>query len=229
MSTHRILEIPMERSIFRALQSQGVPMLGNDNIAKHLSADDLDSIRSNVETLVGHILTELCIDWRNDPNMRGTPHRYAKMLVDEAYSGRFKQAPSCTVFPNTLDLDEMYTTGPITVNSSCSHHLVPIVGRAWVGVIPGNQVLGLSKFNRLVQWICRRPQIQEEMVVQVADALENHLGAPKGIAVVIEASHLCMTWRGVEEAPSASMRTSVVRGRFREDTAARAEFFAAIK
>lgn len=229
MTTQRILEVPMEGSIFRALQSRGVSMLGNDNIAKHLTKEDLDNMRFNVETLVGHVLTELCIDWRSDPNMQGTPQRYAKMLVDEAYSGRYSPAPSCTVFPNTLNLDEMYTTGPITVNSSCSHHLVPIVGRAWVGVIPGNRVLGLSKFNRLVQWICRRPQIQEEMVVQVADALEQHLGAPKGIAVVIEATHLCMTWRGVEESPSAAMRTSVVRGRFREDTAARAEFFAAIK
>lgn len=229
MSTQRILELPMQGSKLRHLLKQSVPLMGNSNIAEHLTREDIDDIRYNVEILVGHVLNELLIDWRNDPNMAGTPERYARMLVEEAYSGRYQKPPSCTVFPNTADLDEMYTTGPITVNSSCSHHLVPIVGRAWVGVIPGDHVLGLSKFNRLVQWICRRPQIQEEMVVQMADTLERHLGSPRGLAVVVEASHLCMTWRGVEEAPSAVMRTSVVRGRFREDPAARAEFFTAIK
>lgn len=219
----------MRGDMFRRMATTQLPMRANENVAAFVTKGDLADMRSNVELLMEQVLEELLIDWRNDPNTKGTPKRYAKMLVDEAMRGRFEPPPVCTAFPNTRKLDEMYTTGPITLNSMCSHHLVPITGRAWVGVIPGETVIGLSKFNRLVQWICRRPQIQEEMVVQVADALELRLAQPKGLAVVIEATHMCMTWRGVEESSDAVMRTSVVRGKFREDAAARAEFFAAVK
>lgn len=215
--------------VFRGLKAAGVPMLANDNISAFIGDDAIINARANVEKLMEQVLEELLIDWRSDPNTRGTPKRYAKMLVNEVMRGRFEPPPVCTVFPNTRNLDEMYTTGPITLNSMCSHHLVPITGRAWVGVIPGAKVIGLSKFNRLIQWVCRRPQIQEEMVVQVADALELRLEEPKGLAVVIEATHMCMTWRGVEEHTDAVMRTNVMRGRFLEDAAARAEFFAAVK
>lgn len=225
----RYFEVPMLGEAFKRLQAIGVPMMANENISAWITKQELAFARQNVELLMEQVLEELLIDWRNDPNTKGTPKRFAKMLVDEVMRGRFAAPPECTVFPNTRHLDEMYTTGPITVNSMCSHHLVPIVGKAWVGVIPGNKVIGLSKFNRIVEWVCRRPQIQEEMVVQVADALQVRLEEPKGLAVVIEASHMCMTWRGVEEPGSAVMRTNVLRGRFREDAAARAEFFAAVK
>lgn len=225
----RYLELPLQGDAFKRLRNTGVSMRANDQVGAFLTKADVSNIRGNVELLMEQVLEELLIDWRDDPNTKGTPKRYAKMLVDEAMRGRFESAPVCTAFPNTRKLDEMYTTGPITVNSMCSHHLVPIVGRAWVGVIPGDTVIGLSKFNRLIQWVCRRPQIQEEMVVQVADELEVRLAQPKGLAVVIEATHMCMTWRGVEEHSAAVMRTNVVRGRFLEDAAARAEFFAAVK
>lgn len=226
---NRYFEVPLVGETFKRLQAAGVPMLANDNISLHVVKADIAAARSNVELLMEQVLEELLIDWRNDPNTQGTPKRFAKMLVDEVMRGRFLPPPACTVFPNTRKLDEMYTTGPITLNSMCSHHLVPITGRAWIGVIPGDTVIGLSKFNRLVQWVCRRPQIQEEMVVQVADELELRLANPKGLAVVIEATHMCMTWRGVEEHTDAVMRTNVMRGRFLEDAAARAEFFAAVK
>lgn len=216
-------------SLYGDLRRRNIPMRANDNVSDHITPERLEAIRSRVSSLVGLVLEELLIDWRNDTNMSDTPRRYSKMLVEEVMSGRYLPAPPVTSFPNTKKLDEMYTTGPITVRSMCSHHMVPIVGKAWIGVIPGERVIGLSKFNRLVEWICRRPQIQEEMVVQVADELEKHLAQPKGLAVVIEASHMCMTWRGVEEADAAVMRTNVVRGRFRESDAARAEFFSSIK
>ena len=119
-------------------------------------------------------------------------------------------------------------TGPITVRSMCSHHLVPIVGRAWVGVVPGpDSVIGLSKFNRLVDWVFARPQIQEEATVQLADIIEQRC-KPLGLAVIVKATHMCMTWRGVRESDEATMTTSVVRGVLRDKPEARAELFSLI-
>lgn len=221
--------ISEQSEAWRRLYHTGVPFKANDNIAGFIDADDIAEMKDKVEVLIGLTLDALLIDHNNDPNSRGTPKRFAKMLVDEAMRGRYYQCPPVTTFPNTRKLDEMYTTGPITLNSMCSHHLVPIIGKAWIGVVPGDRVIGLSKFNRVVEWVARRPQIQEELVVQIADELWQRLEQPRGLAVVIEATHLCMTWRGVEESVAAVMRTNVVRGCFREDAAARAEFFASVK
>lgn len=225
----RIQKVALYGNKYQELKDSGVSFLANDEISHLLLPEDISNARNNVEKLMELVMEELLIDWRKDPNTQGTPKRYAKMLIDEAMRGRFTPAPRATSFPNTRALDEMYTTGPITINSMCSHHLVPIVGRAWIGVIPGKHVIGLSKFNRIVEWVCRRPQIQEELVVQIADALESRLSSPRGLAVVVEATHMCMTWRGVEESSQAVMRTNVMRGRFLESAAARAEFFAAVK
>jgi GTP cyclohydrolase I len=229
MSKDRFRKIKLYGTAYEDLKLSGESFLANDDISSLVSEDDIHCAKINVERLMECVMEELLIDWRNDPNTQGTPKRYAKMLVEEAMRGRFYGPPRTTTFPNTKKLDEMYTTGPITVNSMCSHHLVPIVGRAWIGVIPGDNVIGLSKFNRIVEWVCRRPQIQEELVVQIADALESRLSSPRGLAVVVEATHMCMTWRGVEESSQAVMRTNVMRGRFMESDAARAEFFAAVK
>jgi GTP cyclohydrolase I len=135
--------------------------------------------------------------------------------------------PKITEFPNAKELDQIYTLGPITIRSCCSHHLVPITGRAWIGVLPSDKVIGISKFVRLTNWIMARPQIQEESTVQLADLIEEII-KPKGLAVVVEATHNCMTWRGVEESNTA-MTTSVMRGVFLDDACARNEFFGLIK
>ena len=185
------------------------------------------AIRREVEGATVRLLEALRIDWKNDPNTRETPARVARMLVDETQRGRFHHPPKLTTFPNTRALDELYTVGPIAVRSTCSHHLVPILGAAWVGVIPGDTLIGLSKFHRLTEWIMARPQIQEEAAVQLADEIER-LIRPQGLAVVVKAEHLCTVWRGVRDTGS-KMVTSIMRGCLRDNAAARAEFMEAIK
>ena len=210
----------------RILSANG-SFLANDNISEHISGDDLEQLEKEVAESVGSLLSSLVIDTENDHNTRETAARVAKMFLREVYRGRYTPPPKITDFPNAKRLDELYTVGPVTIRSACSHHLVPIMGRAWIGVIPSDRVIGLSKFNRLTEWIMARPQIQEEATVQLADEIER-LIQPKALAVVVKASHLCMTWRGVREAET-SMTTSVMRGAFRDSDAARQEFFSIIK
>ena len=214
-------------TITNRFREKKIPFLGNDNVAEHLLDGEMTLVQEEVARRMQRVLGALLIDVENDHNTQGTAKRVAKMFCREIYRGRFEAPPRITDFPNIKNLDELYMTGPITVRSSCSHHMCPILGKAWVGIIPGERVIGLSKFNRLIDWVCSRPQIQEEMVVQVADVLEN-LTEPKGLAVIIEASHTCMTWRGVKEEDSARMTTSVMRGAFRDKPEARAEFMALV-
>ena len=117
----------------------------------------------------------------------------------------------------------MYTSGPISVRSTCAHHFQNIVGNCWVGIIPNGEVIGLSKFNRIVHHIAERPQIQEEMTMQIADKLEEITKA-EGVGVVIKAEHMCMTHRGVLEHES-DMTTSIVRGKLRDVETIKREFF----
>lgn len=209
------------------LRSCDAEFFSNDNIMAYLNDDELDLLQDEVTKRAEHLLRGLLIDVDNDHNARGTAARMAKMYLREVFAGRYYPPPSITDFPNAKALDEMYITGPITIRSMCSHHLVPIIGRCWVGVIPGERVIGLSKFNRIADWIASRPQIQEEMVVQLADFIEKAI-KPKGLAVVIEASHMCMSLRGVQEPMDARMTTNVMRGAFRDKPEARAEFMAMV-
>lgn len=193
----------------------------------NLSEVDPEEVKADVQDAVRNLLEALRIDWRADPNTQETPSRVARMLVDEVFRGRYYPVPKLTCFPNTAKLDELYTVGPIQIRSACSHHLVPVIGQAWVGVIPGDKLIGLSKFTRLADWVMSRPQIQEESVVQYADAIEAAI-APRGLAVVVKASHMCMTWRGVRDA-GTEMTTSVVRGLLLTEPAVKAEFMELIK
>lgn len=216
----------MTQTILDRLRETGIPFAANDNISEVLRPGDLESIEAVVELAVKQVLHALVIDYTCDHNTRDTARRVAKMLVREVYRGRYEPCPDVTDFPNVKGLDELYTVGPITVRSACSHHMVPILGKAWIGVIPGERLIGLSKFARLTEWVMARPQIQEEAAVQLADLLEM-LVAPRALAVVIKAEHLCMSWRGVRDG-DACMTTSVMRGLFREQLAARQEFLSMI-
>lgn len=218
---------PVSRIIKERLRRKRVRFRANDNIADYINPGELIELEREVAGKVQGVLDSLVIDTENDHNTRDTAKRVAKMFCREIYHGRFTPAPTITDFPNVSNLDEMMVTGPISIRSTCSHHMCPIIGRAWVGILPGKRVIGLSKFNRIVDWLCSRPQIQEEMVVQVADELER-LTKPKGLAVVISATHTCMTWRGVRESDTAEMVNSVMRGRFKQNVATRAEFFSLI-
>lgn len=217
----------ISETIKQRLRTANVRFFANDNISEYVSPLELEQLQVEVEARVRDLLAALVIDTVNDHNTQDTARRVAKMYVHEVFAGRYKPRCSVTDFPNASELDEIYTVGPITVRSTCAHHLCPIVGEAWIGVIPSKRIIGLSKFNRLAEGILARPQIQEEAVVQLANEIES-LISPLALAVVIRAQHLCMTWRGVREHES-KMVTSVMRGAFRESSAARDEFLSIIR
>jgi GTP cyclohydrolase I len=212
-------------TITNRIKEAGAQFHANDNIARFIEPGELTTLQAELTSRAEHFLRGLVIDLDNDHNTQGTAERIAKMYITEVFKGRYSTPPKITSFPNAKTLDEMYVTGPITLRSACSHHFVPIVGRVWIGVVPGERVIGLSKFNRIVEWIASRPQIQEELVMQIADYIENEI-QPKGLAVLIKATHMCMTWRGVRESMDSFMTTSVIRGVIKDDPAARAEFLA---
>jgi len=202
-------------------------MKANNNVSGLLNKNDIEEIKLDVEYACRDLLEALRIDYKHDHNTKDTPKRMAKMYVDEVFKGRYYPRPEITTFPNYKKLDELYSVGPITIRSMCSHHFVPIIGKVWVGVIPNDTLIGLSKFNRIVDWIGSRPQIQEECVVQIADELEDII-KPKAIGVIMKASHMCMSLRGVKD-NDCDMTTSVMRGLFMENNHARQEFLNILK
>ena len=195
----------------------------NDSIYAYLDPGDVDKIEFEVADAFEDVLQALVINTKDDHNTKETARRVAKMFVHEIFKGRYYPPPEVTAFPNAKEYDQLYITGPITINSTCAHHFQPITGQAYVGIFPGKKVIGLSKFNRVVDWIASRPQIQEEMTEQIADEIEKQTEA-KGVAVVIKAKHFCMSARGVKEHDS-DMLTSVVRGDFLKIEHLKAEFF----
>jgi len=211
----------ISKKIRERLQTGNIPFYANDNISDFITDDELAELHNELKDKINDVLDVLLIDRVNDHNTKETANRVAKMYLNEVFKGRYHNQPKVTDFPNAKKLDQIYTVGPISVRSACSHHLVPIIGKCWIGVIPSDRVIGLSKFNRIVDWVMSRPQIQEEAAIQLADTIEK-LIKPKGLAVIVKASHQCMTWRGVKD-NETQMVTSVMRGIFRETAEARSE------
>lgn len=199
----------------------------NDNISQYITSDELDVLELEVKDKVLALLRSLVIDIDNDHNTRDTARRVAKMYLREVFKGRYQERPMITDFPNFKNMDELYTLGPIKFKSACSHHFVEIEGDCWVGIKPSDRVIGISKIARIVDWVARRPHIQEEATVIIADELEKLL-SPKGLGVVIRAKHHCMTWRGVEQEDS-TMISNVMRGEMLDDHSMKQEFFDTIK
>ncbi|MCH2241199.1 MAG: GTP cyclohydrolase I [Aquabacterium sp.] len=200
----------------------------NDNIAAFIEPGELEQLLDEVADKMGGVLESLVIDTDSDHNTQDTARRVAKMYLQEIFKGRYVAAPPVTEFPNVEHLNELMIVGPITVRSACSHHLCPIMGRVWIGVLPNehSNLIGLSKYARLVDWIMSRPQIQEEAVTQVANLLQERM-QPDGLAVVMEADHFCMQWRGVKDMDS-KMVNSVMRGVFLTDANLRRELLALV-
>ena len=167
------------------LEAAKAPYLANDNIADHLLPGEIKQLQAEVQEKVEAMLQSLVIDTKHDHNTKGTAERVSRMYIQEVFKGRYRNPPTITDFPNFKDLDEIYSVGPITVRSACSHHLVPILGKCWIGIHPGQRVIGLSKFNRLCEWVFSRPHIQEEAVMILADQIEE-LVAPKGLMVIVQ-------------------------------------------
>jgi GTP cyclohydrolase I len=200
----------------------------NDNIAEFIQPGELEALLDEVEDKLKAVLESLVIDTTNDHNTTDTAKRLAKMYVKEVFKGRYVSSPEITEFPNAERLNELMIVGPITVRSACSHHFCPIIGKIWIGILPNKttNVIGLSKYARLAEWVMGRPQIQEEAVVQLADLIQQKT-RPDGLALVMEASHFCMAWRGVKDLDSR-MINSVMRGAFLKDPILRREFLALI-
>jgi len=220
--------VPVSVKIRERLKQAGQRFNANDNIAGFIEPGELAALLDEVETKMQGVLDSLVIDTSSDHNTQDTARRIAKMYVSEVFRGRYNATPEVTEFPNAARLNELMIVGPITVRSACSHHFCPVIGKLWVGVMPNENtnVIGLSKYARLADWVMGRPQIQEEAIVQLADLIMEKT-RPDGLAVVIEASHFCMSWRGVREMDS-KMVNSVMRGAFLTDATLRREFLSLI-
>lgn len=196
----------------------------NDNIAEFIQAGELEELKAEVQAKMAEVLKALVIDTQSDHNTQDTAKRVAKMFIEEVFRGRYQPMPSVTEFPNISRLNELMIVGPISVRSACSHHMCPILGKIWIGILPNehSNLIGLSKYARVADWIMSRPQIQEEAVIMLADTLQARV-KPDGLAIVMEADHFCMHWRGVKDSDSA-MTNSVMRGAFLQDANLRREF-----
>src|SRR5207342_1054018 len=215
-----LAQLPASQRIRYRLVGADCRYHANDNISAFVRPGELDELKAEVH----EVLQALVIDTDSDHNTQGTAERVARMFLDEVFRGRYVAPPKITEFPNASRLNELMIVGPISVRSACSHHLCPILGRVWIGILPNehSNLIGLSKYARLCDWVMTRPQIQEEAVVMLADALQERV-RPDGLAIVMEADHFCMHWRGVKDDDSA-MTNSVMRGAFLKDANLRREF-----
>lgn len=219
----------VSKRIRERLVARHARFFANDNIAACILPGEFDELVDEVGARMQDVLDSLVIDTGADHNTRDTGRRVARMFIHEIFGGRYTPMPAVTEFPNASALDELMIVGPITVRSACSHHLCPIIGKVWIGVMPNknSNLIGLSKYARIVQWIMSRPQIQEEAVVQLADLLEEKV-QPDGLAVLMQADHFCMQWRGVKDS-DAKMTNSVMRGAFRDDPSLRRDFLSLVR
>ncbi len=227
-STDALEGTPLSTQIRQRLKAARKRFHANDNISEFIQPGELETLLDEVEVQMRGVLNSLVIDIENDHNTDNTARRVAKMYLNEVFRGRYVPAPTITEFPNVGHLNELMIVGPITVRSACSHHFCPVIGKIWIGVMPNEHtnVIGLSKYARLAEWIMGRPQIQEEAVVQLADLIQEKT-QPDGLAIVMEASHYCMAWRGVKDMES-KMINSVMRGVFLKDPNLRREFLSLI-
>ena len=223
-SEEELARLPASERIRYRLVSADCRHHANDNIAAHIRDGELDELKSEVQARMQEVLRALVIDTDSDHNTHETAQRVARMYIDEVFRGRYVKMPTVTEFPNAERLNELMIVGPITVRSACSHHMCPIFGRVWIGVLPNehSNLIGLSKYARICDWIMSRPQIQEEAVTMLANELQDRV-RPDGLAIVMEADHFCMHWRGVKDTDTA-MVNSVMRGAFLKDASLRREF-----
>ena len=178
----------------------------------------------------GKYMTALGFDWENDPNSSDTPRRVAKSFVNDLAEGVYSDGPKITAFDNVDKYDGMVFQGNIKLHSFCSHHHLPFVGVANVGYIPGidGKVIGLSKLNRIVEFYARRPQVQENLTMQIYKHIDRVCEKNEGVAVMLEANHMCACVRGVKH--DSTMKTSKLSGAFMDSKElARSEFYEFIR
>lgn len=199
-----------------------------DNISEFITDKEKDLLVDELTTKFEGVLDSLIIDRHNDPNSIGTARRLAKMYVYEIMAGRYEESPNATAFPN--DAEGAYE-GMLVVRSElksmCSHHHQPVTGVAYIGIIAGPKLIGLSKYSRIAQWCARRGTLQEELCMDIAREIEFATGS-KDVAVYIQATHGCCENRGIM-AHSSLTQTTVLNGSFKTDPSVKKEFFDNIK
>jgi GTP cyclohydrolase I len=199
-----------------------------DNISEYITEKEKNLLVDELTGKFEGVLESLIIDTKTDPNSMGTARRLAKMYVYEIMAGRYEESPNATAFPN--DTEGAYD-GMLVVRSElksmCSHHHQPVSGVAYIGIIAGPKLIGLSKYTRIAQWCARRGTLQEELCMDIAREIEFATGS-KDVAVYIQATHGCCENRGIM-AHSSLTQTTVLRGAFKADQSVKKEFFDNIK
>ena len=194
-----------------------------------VSAEEKQKMIEEAAEHYGNYMDALKIDWRNDPNSSDTPMRVAKAFVNDLAEGCYNESPKITAFDNLDQYDGMVFQGGIKVNSFCSHHHLPFIGVAHTAYIPSKEgkIIGLSKLNRIVEFYSRRPQVQENLTMQIHDHIDNVCTGNQGVAVMVSANHMCACVRGVKH--DATMKTSKLSGEFMNyKSHARKEFYSFI-
>jgi GTP cyclohydrolase IA len=203
------------REIAQTSHLMAVPRsgLGNEALGHGLGANERLSMLEAAEGKIKELFDVLRIDYANDHNTRDTPRRMARMLIEETLHGRYCPEPAITEFENVSNYDQLIVTGPIDLRSTCAHHFMPIYGHAYIGILPSREgkIIGLSKYDRIVQFFAARLQIQEELVSQIGQYLMAKT-APRGVAVKISAVHMCKTHRGVRSSHASRMVSSAFHG-----------------
>lgn len=175
-----------------------------------------------IEALFGEIMHTLGLDMADD-SLKDSPRRVAKMYVNEIFGGLLPEnKPSISTFKNQYKYRQMLVEKDITVYSFCEHHFLPIIGRAHVAYISNGEVIGLSKINRIVDYYSKRPQVQERLTMQIAQAMKEALGT-EDVACIIDAKHLCVNCRGIKDTASSTI-TAELSGLFRKNPTTRKEF-----
>lgn len=197
----------------------------NEAVDVPLSSGEEAAMIAAASQKIAELLDVLRIDHRNDHNTRDTPARVAKMYVQELLRGRFSPPPKITDFDNAQRYDQLIVVGPIEVRSLCAHHLMPIYGSAFIGILPeaDGRIIGLSKYDRIVEHFASRLQIQEELVKQIGNFLVDAT-RPRGLAVRVSAVHLCKTHRGVRASRSSRMVNTALYGAMQSDQSLKSEF-----
>lgn len=219
----------VSHSIIEKLRSDGKRFWAGDNISEYMSDKTKEALIDEATVAFEGVLDALLIDREKDPNSMGTAHRLAKMYYNEIMAGRYVKGPNATAFPN--DGDDRYE-GMLVVRSElksmCSHHHQPVTGIAYIGIIPGKKVIGLSKYTRIAQWCARRGTLQEELCNDICREIQKATES-EHVAVYIQATHGCCENRGIG-AHSSLTQTAVLKGHFLDDNmTTKKEFFDHIK
>ena len=196
---------------------------------KPLKEQEMKNMIEEAAEHYGSYMTALGFDWKNDPNSEDTPIRVARAFVNDLAEGVYSDPPKITAFDNIDGYDGIVFQGNIKLHSLCSHHHLPFIGNAHVAYLPSvdGKVIGLSKLNRIVEFYARRPQVQENLTMQIHGHIHKECTQNIGVAVMIEANHMCACVRGVKH--DSIMKTAKLSGKFKDTDRAREEFYNFIK